>query len=114
MGQVSKVVGKKQVQQDLQGQADFLVCLTKLLNMPGEMRQVPRTSWCINAAASNDQLCKGAHASLSAGLTWKGCERPYKAFEGLKWFQLAPIPGFKRQCWQPKTLMGCLTLPTLA
>ena len=80
--------------------------------MPGKMRQVPQTSWCINAAASNDQLCKGAHASLSAGLTWKGCEGPYKAFEGLRWFQLAPISGFKRQslCWQPKTLMGCLTL----
>ena len=35
---------KKQGQQDLQGQADFLVCLTKLLNMPGKMRQVPQTS----------------------------------------------------------------------
>ena len=62
----------------------FLDCLTKLLNMPGEMRQVPRTSWCISAAASNNQLCKGAHASLSAVPTWKGCERPYKAFKGLE------------------------------
>ena len=57
---------KKQVQQDLHGQAEFLHCLRKLLSMPGEMRQVPRTSWCINVAASNNQLCKGAHASLSA------------------------------------------------
>ena len=57
---------KKQVQQDLHGQAEFLHCLRKLLSMPGEMRQVPQTSWCINAAASNDQLCKGAHACLSA------------------------------------------------
>ena len=68
----------------------FWHCLTKLLNMPGEMRQVPQTSWCISAAASNDQLCKGAHASLSAVPTWKGCEGPYKAFEGLRWFQLCP------------------------
>ena len=58
---------KKQGQQDLHSQAGFLDCLTKLLNLPGKMRQVPRTSWCINTAASNNQLCKGAHASLSAG-----------------------------------------------
>ena len=62
----------------------FLHCLIKLLSMPNNMHQVPQTSWCINAAASNNQLCKGAHASLSAVPTWKGCERPNKAFEGLK------------------------------
>ena len=105
---------KKQVQQDLHGHAGFLALPQKAAQHAWQDASGSTNKQCINAAASNDQLCKGAHASLSAGLTWKGCEGPYKAFEGLRWFQLAPISGFKRQCWQPKTLMGCLTLPTLA
>ena len=75
---------KKQVQQDLHGQAGLFALPQKAAQLAWQDASSSTNKQCINAAASNDQLCKSAHASLSAVRTWKGCERLYKAFKGLK------------------------------
>ena len=57
---------KKQGQQDLHGQADFLALPQKVAQHAWQDASASTTKQCINAAASNDHLCKGALASLSA------------------------------------------------